>query len=83
MIFDEVTAALDPETVKEVLVTIRKFAEEGMNCILVTRETGFAREVADHIYSTVRGVIVEYGAPETFFTEASDPRAQEFLGQIL
>ena len=83
MLFDEVTAALDPETVKEVLVTIRDLAEDGMTCILVTHEMGFAREVADHIYFTDRGVIVEHGPPGTFFTEASDPRTQEFLGQIL
>ena len=83
MLFDEVTAALDPETVKEVLVTIQELAEEGMTCILVTHEMGFAREVADHIYFTDRGVIVEHGPPATFFTEASDPRTQEFLSQIL
>ena len=50
MLFDEVTAALDPETVKEVLVTIKDLAAEGMTCMLVTHEMGFAREVADHIY---------------------------------
>ena len=83
MLFDEVTAALDPETVKEVLVTIRELAEEGMTCMLVTHEMGFAREVADHIYFTDRGVIVEHGPPATFFTQASDPRTQEFLSQIL
>ena len=83
MLFDEVTAALDPETVKEVLVTIRELAEEGMTCMLVTHEMGFAREVANHIYFTDRGVIVEHGPPATFFTEASDPRTQEFLSQIL
>ena len=83
MLFDEVTAALDPETVKEVLVTIRELAEEGMTCLLVTHEMGFAREVADHIYFTDRGVIVEHGPPATFFSEASDPRTQEFLSQIL
>lgn len=83
MLFDEVTAALDPETVKEVLVTIKELAEEGMTCILVTHEMGFAREVADHIYFTDRGVIVEHGSPATFFDEAKDPRTQEFLSQIL
>ncbi|MEM9148423.1 MAG: amino acid ABC transporter ATP-binding protein [Pseudomonadota bacterium] len=83
MLFDEVTAALDPETVKEVLVTIKELAAEGMTCILVTHEMGFAREVADHIYFTDRGVIVEHGPPATFFTQASDPRTQEFLSQIL
>lgn len=83
MLFDEVTAALDPETVKEVLVTIRELAEEGMTCILVTHEMGFAREIADHIYFTDQGVIVEHGPPATFFTKASDPRTREFLSQIL
>jgi polar amino acid transport system ATP-binding protein len=83
MLFDEVTAALDPETVKEVLVTIKDLAEDGMTCILVTHEMGFAREVANHIYFTDRGVIVEHGPPESFFTNAKDPRTQEFLSQIL
>lgn len=83
MLFDEVTAALDPETVKEVLVTIRDLAEEGMTCILVTHEMGFAREVSNHIYFTDRGVIVEHGPPSTFFTAAKDPRTKEFLSQIL
>ena len=83
MLFDEVTAALDPETVKEVLVTIKDLAAEGMTCILVTHEMGFARELADQIYFTDRGVIVEHGPPSTFFTEASDPRTREFLSQIL
>ncbi|WP_420006009.1 amino acid ABC transporter ATP-binding protein [Arenibacterium sp. LLYu02] len=83
MLFDEVTAALDPETVKEVLVTIKDLAAEGMTCILVTHEMGFAREVADHIYFTDKGLIVEHGAPEVFFNNASDPRTQAFLGQVL
>ncbi len=83
MLFDEVTAALDPETVKEVLVTIRELAEEGMTCILVTHEMGFAREVANHIYFTDRGVIVEHGPPASFFADAKDPRTKEFLSQIL
>ena len=83
MLFDEVTAALDPETIKEVLVTIKELAEEGMTCILVTHEMGFAREVADHIYFTDGGVIVEHGPPDTFFDNAQDPRTKEFLSQIL
>ncbi len=83
ILFDEVTAALDPETVGEVLRTIQDLAEEGMTCILVTHEMAFAREVADHIYFTDRGVIVEHGPPSTFFTEAKDPRTIEFLSQIL
>jgi len=83
MLFDEVTAALDPETVKEVLVTIKELAQDGMTCILVTHEMGFAREVADHIYFTDHGVIVEHGPPSTFFSKAKDPRTKEFLSQIL
>ena len=83
MLFDEVTAALDPETVKEVLVTIRELAEDGMTCLLVTHEMNFAREVADHVYFTDRGVIVEHGPPETLFTAAKDERTQRFLSQVL
>jgi polar amino acid transport system ATP-binding protein len=83
MLFDEVTSALDPETVKEVLSTIRELADDGMTCMLVTHEMGFAREVGDHIYFTDKGVIVEHGPPGTFFREARDPRTREFLSQIL
>ena len=83
MLFDEVTAALDPETVKEVLVTIRQLAEEGMTCILVTHEMGFAREVANHIYFTDRGVIVEHGPPAEFFANPVDSRTRLFLNQVL
>ena len=83
MLFDEITAALDPETVKEVLFTIKDLAQDGMTCCLVTHEMGFAKEIADHIYFTDRGIIVEHGPPKTFFTEAKDPRTKEFLSQIL
>ncbi|GLK69234.1 amino acid ABC transporter ATP-binding protein [Hansschlegelia plantiphila] len=83
MLFDEVTAALDPETVKEVLVTIRELAEEGMTCLLVTHEMKFARDVADHIYFTDKGVIVEHAPPEEFFANPKDERTRTFLGQIL
>jgi len=83
MLFDEVTAALDPETVKEVLVTIREVAEEGMTCILVTHEMGFARELADHMYFTDQGIIVEHGPPAEFFANPRETRTREFLSQIL
>jgi polar amino acid transport system ATP-binding protein len=83
MLFDEVTAALDPETVQEVLVTIRELTEEGMTCLLVTHEMGFAREVAGHVYFTDRGVIVEHGPPAEIFSAPRDPRTQEFLGRLL
>jgi polar amino acid transport system ATP-binding protein len=83
MLFDEVTAALDPETVKEVLSTIKELAADGMTCILVTHEMRFAREVADHVYFTDRGVIVEHGPPDQLFTDAKDPRTRQFLDQVL
>ncbi len=83
MLFDEVTSALDPETVNEVLLTIRELAEEGMTCMLVTHEMGFAREVADHMYFTDGGVIVEDGAPAEFFASPRDERTRAFLGKIL
>jgi polar amino acid transport system ATP-binding protein len=83
MLFDEVTAALDPETVGEVLVTIRQLAEEGMTCLLVTHEMGFAREVGNHIYFTDGGVIVEHGSPREFFSNPRDSRTKAFLSQIL
>jgi polar amino acid transport system ATP-binding protein len=83
MLFDEVTAALDPETVKDVLVTIRELAEEHMTCVIVTHEMGFAREVADEIYFTDQGVLVEHGPPREFFTNPRDERTRQFLNQIL
>ncbi|WP_242697619.1 amino acid ABC transporter ATP-binding protein [Bordetella petrii] len=83
MLFDEVTAALDPETVKEVLHTIRDLVQEGMTCILVTHEMGFAREVAHQVYFTDKGLIVEHGAPGQFFDAPQDPRTREFLGHVL
>jgi polar amino acid transport system ATP-binding protein len=83
MLFDEVTAALDPETKKEVLVTIRELAAEGMTCMLVTHEMGFAAEVADHIYFTDGGTIVEHGPPAEFFKSARHERTRAFLDQVL
>jgi polar amino acid transport system ATP-binding protein len=83
MLFDEVTAALDPETKKEVLYTIRELANEGMTCVLVTHEMAFARDVADHIYFTDAGLIVEHGPPAEFFTRAKEERTRAFLEQIL
>jgi polar amino acid transport system ATP-binding protein len=83
MMFDEVTAALDPETVKEVLTTIHDVAAEGMTCLIVTHEMRFARDVADHVYFTDRGVIVEHGAPERIFSAPADERTRAFLDRIL
>lgn len=83
MLFDEVTAALDPETVKEVLFTIQELAQDGMTCIIVTHEMGFAREVARTIHFTDHGRIVESGPPSTFFSNPRHERTREFLDQIL
>lgn len=83
MLFDEVTAALDPETVKEVLNTIRDLVAEGMTSILVTHEMRFAREVAHQVFFTDKGLIVESGAPKDFFDAPQDPRTREFLSHVL
>ena len=83
ILFDEVTAALDPEMKKEVLVTIRELAEEGMTCLLVSHEMGFARELADNVYFTDNGIIVEYGPPGELFENPQDPRTIAFLGQVM
>jgi polar amino acid transport system ATP-binding protein len=83
MLFDEVTAALDPETVKEVLNTIRELACEGMTCILVTHEMRFARELADEVLFTDGGTIVESGRPTELFDHPKKDRTRAFLSQIL
>jgi polar amino acid transport system ATP-binding protein len=83
ILFDEVTAALDPEMVSEVLNVIRDLAQEGMTCILVTHEMRFAQEVADRVFFTDKGVIVEEGTAGTFFSNPSDPRLQDFLAKVL
>ncbi|MGH6781772.1 MAG: amino acid ABC transporter ATP-binding protein, partial [Sphingomonadaceae bacterium] len=83
MLFDEVTAALDPETKKEVLVTIQDLAAEGMTCILVTHEMGFAREVADHVYFTDGGLIVEHDIPAELFGNPREDRTRSFLDKVL
>jgi polar amino acid transport system ATP-binding protein len=66
-----------------VLTTIRELAEDGMTCVLVTHEMGFAREVADHIYFTDRGVIVEHGPPAEFFGGPREERTRDFLSKAL
>ncbi len=83
MLFDEVTAALDPETRKEVLLTIRQLVEEGMTSILVTHEMAFAREIANRVYFTDQGVIVEEGTPRQIFDEPQVQRTKAFLEQVL
>jgi polar amino acid transport system ATP-binding protein len=83
ILFDEVTAALDPETVKDVLFAIRELVEEGLTCILVTHEMKFAREVSQRVCFTDHGLIVESAPPAELFDNPRDPRTREFLGQVL
>ena len=83
MLFDEVTSALDPELVKEVLDTMRELAEEGMTMIVVTHELGFAREVADRVIFMDQGVIVEEGPPADVLENPREERTKQFLGLVL
>jgi polar amino acid transport system ATP-binding protein len=83
MLFDEVTSALDPELVKEVLDTMRELAEEGMTMIVVTHEIGFAREVADRVVFMDGGVIVEEGPPAEVLESPKEERTKQFLGLVL
>jgi ABC-type polar amino acid transport system ATPase subunit len=83
MLFDEVTSALDPELVKEVLDTMRELAEEGMTMIVVTHEIGFAREVADRVIFMDGGVIVEEGPAKQVINIPKEERTKRFLGLVL
>ncbi|MGL5997383.1 MAG: amino acid ABC transporter ATP-binding protein [Pseudomonas proteolytica] len=79
MLFDEVTAALDPEMVKEVLEVIQDLARDGMTLLIVTHEMAFARAVADRVVFMEAGRILEHNTPEAFFTNPQTARAQQFL----
>jgi polar amino acid transport system ATP-binding protein len=83
MLLDEVTSALDPELVGEVLGVIRDLANGGMTMLVATHEMGFARETADRVCFLDRGRILEQGPPERIFTEPTEPRTQEFLRRII
>ena len=83
MLFDEVTSALDPELVKEVLDTIVALAEEGMTMIVVTHEMGFAREVATRLLFMDEGRIIEDGEPKKVFANPHDERFKTFLDHVL
>jgi ABC-type polar amino acid transport system ATPase subunit len=83
MLFDEVTSALDPELVKEVLDTMRELASEGMTMIVVTHEMGFAREVANRVVMMDDGRIVEEAPPADFFANPKSDRTKLFLSKIL
>ena len=83
MLFDEVTSALDPELVGEVLRVMRQLAREGMTMMVVTHEMGFARDVADRVIFMNEGLIVEEGTPDLMFTDPKEPRTRAFLSQLL
>ena len=79
MLFDEVTSALDPELVDEVLRVMKQLAEEGMTMVVVTHEIGFASRVADRVVFMDRGVIIEEGTPEKVLKNPNQARTREFL----
>lgn len=79
ILLDEITAALDPEMVREVLEVVLELAHEGMSMLIVTHEMGFARKVADRIVFMDKGGIVESSDPETFFSAPKSERARQFL----
>ena len=83
MLFDEVTSALDPELVREVLDVMKQLARDGMTMIVVTHEMGFAREVADRVIFMDEGRIVEQGSAADIFDRPQNQRTKEFLGKIL
>jgi ABC-type polar amino acid transport system ATPase subunit len=83
MLFDEVTSALDPELVGEVLAVMRQLANEGMTMIVVTHEMQFAREVADRVVMLDQGHIVEVGTPGQIFSQPRNPRTADFLRRVL
>ena len=83
MLLDEVTSALDPELVAEVLNVIRELAEGGMTMLIATHEMGFARDIADRVCFLDDGLILEQGDPEAIFTAPQEPRTQQFLQRII
>lgn len=83
MLFDEVTSALDPELVGEVLDAVRELKSQGMTMIMATHEMGFAREAADKVCFLDKGVIVEEGPPDAIFGAPTHDRTKEFLRRVL
>jgi len=83
MLFDEITSALDPELVNEVLHMMKDLAGEGMTMIVATHEMGFARDVANKVCYLHEGKILEEGPPEKMFTAPANPRTAEFLKRVL
>jgi polar amino acid transport system ATP-binding protein len=83
MLLDEVTSALDPELVAEVLNVIRELAEGGMTMLIATHEMSFARDIANRVCFLEDGLILEEGAPEEIFSRPKEPRTQQFLERII
>ena len=83
MLLDEVTSALDPELVGEVLNVIRELAAGGMTMLIATHEMGFAREIANRVCFLDGGVILEHGPPEQIFSEPQEPRTRQLLQRIV
>jgi polar amino acid transport system ATP-binding protein len=83
MLLDEVTSALDPELVAEVLGVIRELAAGGMTMLIATHEMGFARDIADRVCFLDAGVLLEQGPPEQIFSAPREPRTQQFLQRII
>jgi polar amino acid transport system ATP-binding protein len=83
MLFDEVTSALDPALIKEVLDVMRELASEGMTMVVVTHEMGFAQDVADHVVFMDEGVVVEEGPPDELLAAPREARTKQFLGLVL
>jgi polar amino acid transport system ATP-binding protein len=83
LLLDEVTSALDPELVAEVLAVVRELAEGGMTMLIATHEMGFARDVAHRVCFLDAGRILEQGTPEQVFTEPREPRTRQFLQRIV
>ncbi len=82
VLFDEVTSALDPETVGEVLWVIRDLIRDGMTSILVTHEMRFAEEISDTVVFTENGRIVDQGSPKHIFHSADNPRVRQFVSGL-
>jgi ABC-type polar amino acid transport system ATPase subunit len=83
MLFDEVTSALDPELIQEVIDVMRRLAGEGMTMVVVTHEMGFARDTASRALFMDEGMIVEEGDPRKLFDRPTEPRTRKFLSRIL
>ena len=83
MLFDEPTSALDPEMVKDVLDVIKSLVDDGMTCVIVTHEMGFAKQVSDRVLFMDEGIIAEQGSPKELFDNPKNPRTIAFLSKVL